>query len=380
MREMTSRERLLAAYARRPVDRIPCSPRAFAWMLEYYGSAGAATLLRMADEFRFDPHDIESVFSSAVTLSDSVAFRLPRVEARTEESMDRDFRVVRRIFSTPEGELTDVTRVPPPGDRSFGISPNPMRTEHMVKDRNDLKKLRYLIADKTTVSLEPYLAVERLFGERGLVMLSILSPLCHRAADAMAMQDLMVAFHVDRAFFDEILGMFQQEMMMEIEHAIRGGVRHFLANWYYNSMSAGWSPAIWREVFAPQLEKMCERIHAARGTVNFYDDGKLMCVAELLADAGIDVLQTLTPPPVGDCDLAQIKARIGERVCLMGYVDLLYILQRGTPELIEGTVRDAIDIAGPEGFILGTSDSIRDGTPLANVQAYFDAALKYGCQ
>jgi uroporphyrinogen decarboxylase len=113
--------------------------------------------------------------------------------------------------------------------------------------------------------------------------------------------------------------------------------------------------------------------------VNFYDDGKCMPLLELLADCGIDVLQTLTPPPVGDVDLAEAKRRIGAKVCLMGFVDLIYVLQRGTPDLVERTVRDAITIAAPGGgFILGTSDSIRDGTPIENVRAYFRTAREYG--
>ncbi len=62
----------------------------------------------------------------------------------------------------------------------------------------------------------------------------------------------------------------------------------------------------------------------------------------------------------------------------MGYVDLIYVVQRGTPELIEQTVKEAIDVAGPTGFILGSSDSFRDGTPVENIRAYFDAARKYG--
>jgi uroporphyrinogen decarboxylase len=103
-----------------------------------------------------------------------------------------------------------------------------------------------------------------------------------------------------------------------------------------------------------------------------------MGVAELMAECGVDVLQTLTPPPVGDADLAALKRRIGDRVCLMGYVDLLYVIQRGTPELIHRTIKEAIETAAPGGgFILGTSDSIRDGTPFENVRAYFDAAHKY---
>jgi uroporphyrinogen decarboxylase len=55
------------------------------------------------------------------------------------------------------------------------------------------------------------------------------------------------------------------------------------------------------------------------------------------------------------------------------------VIKMGTPEQIEQTVREAIEIAAPGGgFILGSSDSIREGTPLQNVRAYFAAALKYG--
>ncbi len=374
MKEMTSRQRLLAAYAHKPVDRVPCSPRVWVWMKEYYGDSGHKTLLRMADEFDFDPHVAVSVASHVTALTPSISFSLPSVEASVEAGQDRDLRVVRRIFKTPEGTLTDVTKVPPPGDRTYGMSPNPVRTEYMVKDKDDLKALRYLIADKAGVSHEPYFAAERLFGERGLVELNIMSQMCHRAGDAMAMEDLMVAYHDDRSFFDELVGLFQREMMDEVEHAIQAGVKHFFANWYYNSMSVGWSPRIWKEVFAPQLQEMCDRVHAAGGTVNMYDDGKVMPVAQMIADAGVDVLQTLTPPPVGDTDLAELKRTIGDRVCLMGYVDLLYVIKRGTPDLVEQTVKEAIAIAGPTGFILGTSDSLREGTPVENVRAYFDAA------
>ena len=375
---MTPRQRLLAAYQHKPVDRVPCSPRVWAWMVEYYGDGSLATLLRMAEEFGFDPHVAVAAFSHVTGLTTSVSFVLPDVEATTEEGEQHGLRAVRRIFKTPEGTLTDVTCLPTPGDRTFGISPNPLRTEYMVKDKSDLKALRYLITDKTKVSFESYVAAERSFGERGLVELNIMSQMCHRAGDAMAMEDLMVAFYDDRAFFDELIGLFQEEMMAEVDHAIRAGVRHFFANWYYNSMSVGWSPRIWRDVFAPQLKEMCDHVHAVQGTVNIYDDGKFMPVAEMIADTGVDVLQTLTPPPVGDCDLAELKRRIGDRVCLMGYVDLLYVVQRGTPDLIEQTVREAIETAGPTGFVLGSSDSFRDGTPAENIRAYFSAARTYG--
>ncbi len=380
MTPMTSRQRLLAAYAHQPVDQIPCSPRLNAWLSEYYGHSDLATLLRAADEFDFDPHHVRGLFQSAASLNAPRNLPpIPGVEYRTEEWTEGAFRIVRRIFTTPEGVLTDVTCHPPAGDRTYGIAPNPFRTEYLVKDAEDLKRLRWLSLDPARTSFASYFEAERQAGERALVLLNVMSSLCHRAGDAYPMTDLMAMYYEDRAFFEELLAIGRSEMLAEVDAALEAGVRHFFANWYYNSLSAGWSPRIWNSVFVPELTEMAERIHARGGTLNFYDDGKCMPLLETLAEAGIDVLQTLTPPPVGDVDLSEAKRRIGKRVCLMGHVDLLYVIQRGTPEMIEHVVKDALVIGGDGGgFILGTSDSIRDGTPIENVRAYFAAARKYG--
>ncbi|MDQ1316643.1 MAG: hypothetical protein QG588_291 [Candidatus Poribacteria bacterium] len=61
------------------------------------------------------------------------------------------------------------------------------------------------------------------------------------------------------------------------------------------------------------------------------------------------------------------------------YIDLLYVVKNGTPDSIEKAVLDAIEIGKHDGgFILGSSDSFRDGIPVENVCAYFDAARRYG--
>jgi hypothetical protein len=52
---------------------------------------------------------------------------------------------------------------------------------------------------------------------------------------------------------------------------------------------------------------------------------------------------------------------------------------RGDPELIDWTVREAMALGKPGGgFIIGSSDSFRDGTPDENVRAYFEACQRYG--
>jgi hypothetical protein len=378
MNTMTPRERLLAAYRHQDVDRVPCSPRITPWLMEHYGDGSWRTHLRAAKEFGFDPHTNIGVFWSPFELGVRESYDLPEVKYSLVWDRDGDFDVAIRTFRTPAGVLTDRLNIPPKGDRSFGMSPNPFRTEHLVKTRNDLGPLQYLLPDPSRARFDNYFAQIDETGDDGLIQLNIHSALNHRAGELMSTEDLMMLRYDDRDFFDELMEIGHRQQLAEIRAALNAGVEHFFLNWYYNSMSTGWSPPFWSETFHPQLCEACALIHDGGGTADYYDDGKCMAIIDLLAQAGIDVLETLTPPPVGDVDLAEVKRRIGDRVCLKGYTDLIYVIKMGTPKLIERTVREALETAGPNGFILGTSDSIRDGTPLENVEAYFRAARTYG--
>ena len=100
---------------------------------------------------------------------------------------------------------------------------------------------------------------------------------------------------------------------------------------------------------------------------------------ELIADTGVDILETCTPPPVGDFDLALAKQKVGHKITIKGYIDLIYVVQQGAPDLIDRTIREAMEIAKPGGgFIIGSSDSFREGTPKENIAAYFKACKQYG--
>jgi uroporphyrinogen decarboxylase len=127
------------------------------------------------------------------------------------------------------------------------------------------------------------------------------------------------------------------------------------------------------------MRQHADLVHGYGGIYHVYDDGKMRATLGDYVDAGADVVETLTPPPVGDVDLAEAKRLYGARTCLKGYVDLLYVLKLGTVEDVVRTVRGAIEVAAPGGgFILSTSDSIREGTPAENVRAYFETAHRYG--
>jgi hypothetical protein len=378
--KMTGRERILAAFRHEIPDRVPISPRIGAWLSVYYGSSSWMHHLKAAQEFGWELCLPTSNATPTIFHGPSLHYSyLPPDVKITQQIEEQDAAyTVHRRFDTPAGPLTDEIFVAPSG-REYGVSPNPVKREHLVKEPGDLDKIRYLLPGPETVNLREYHEMNKLIGDWGIAEVTFNQPLDHFLGDARGMENLMMDYYLDRPFFDRQFALFQEYSMETLKATLEQGAKYIFGTWYYASLSAGWSPKIFREVFVPLMRQQADLVHQYGGVYHAYDDGKMMKTLGDYVAAGVDVIETLTPPPVGDLDLAEAKRLYGDKIVLKGYVDLLYVIKMGTKEQVERTVREAIEIAAPGGgFILGTSDSIREGTPLENVKAYFETAHKYG--
>jgi uroporphyrinogen decarboxylase len=286
---------------------------------------------------------------------------------------------VTRDIQTPEGPLSDKTVVY--GARAVDVSrpyytPDPKKLEYLVKAPDDLKKVRYLLPSPPP-KIPELQEIVKFVGEDGLVEVACYGPLDH--IFVCSLETLLASPHKDRRFLTGLLQMIQEHVLAETEAYLRAGAESIFAPWYFCSMSAGWSPKIYQELSVPLIRQQVNLVHKYGAIYDFYDDGKCMDVIGMLRGCGIDVLQTLTPPPYGDFDLAKAKDEIGDAVCLSGYIDAPNVIRGERPEVIEGEVKRAIEIAAPGGgFILGASDDIARETPIENVSAYFRAGRKYG--
>ncbi len=372
---MTGRERILAAIRHEEADRVPIAPRVWAWLIGEYGSQDLAMHLRVLPDLdQMHPVD-DGTFNTLDAFPDTYA--LPEVKVEQRKYQEGDFVAVERTFYTPAGKLSDRILIPPSG-REFGVTPNEVRTEHLVKGPEDLAALRYVLAPINT-NYDRLAEPRRILGDRGVLLVTVRGAVDHNAGHARDMADLMVDYYDNRSFFDAQLAIFHQRSLAQVKAALEGGAEFIFGCWYFTSLSAGWSPAIFKEVFVPLIREHVELTHRYGAYYSYYDDGKLAGSMDLIAGTGVDVLETCTPSPTGDFDLAHAKRTIGQKTTIKGYIDLLHVVMNGTPVTIEATVRTALEIAKPGGgFIIGSSDSFREGTPRENVEAYFAACIKHG--
>ena len=96
-------------------------------------------------------------------------------------------------------------------------------------------------------------------------------------------------------------------------------------------------------------------------------------------ETDLNCINPLEIPPMGDCDLAEVKQAHGHQLALMGNLHTTDVMLRGTPEDVARAARDAIDAAGDGGgFILSTGDQCGRDTPDENIHALVDVAKTYG--
>ena len=82
---------------------------------------------------------------------------------------------------------------------------------------------------------------------------------------------------------------------------------------------------------------------------------------------------------MGDCDLAELKRRFGDRIVLKGNLHTTEVMLRGTAAEVAAASRKAIDDAGAGGgFILSTGDQCGRDTPDENIRAMVETARTYG--
>lgn len=379
MTEMTPKRRLLRAIAHQEVDRVPISPRMHIWAADLYGTYSWLQQLELQAKYDLDLLiDVHFSLPNYINYPFSGDYRdLEGVSVAIDIENQGEVNIIRRRFKTPAGDLTDEIAMAHPRGK-YGLSPSPSHREPLVKTIDDVERVRYLLPDPRTLLNVNWREIIQVIGERGLLQVHPIF-MASGATAAMGMTEGMLAFYQDREMFDRLLNVFA-EYFQDITRAIlEHGAPVIFVSWHNFGVSAGWSPKIYREAFKPVVKANVDLVHSYGALYNYFDNGPIMPLLPDLGDLGVDIISTLCPPPVGDVDLAETKRVVGDKACLHGNVDAIWVVQRGTPEQVREAVREAIRVGAPGGgFILGNSDCFFDQTPRENIEAFFQAAHEFG--
>ena len=135
------------------------------------------------------------------------------------------------------------------------------------------------------------------------------------------------------------------------------------------------SPKHLRQYLFPSFERMCGLCKQRDLPVILHSDGKVDEVLHDIVAVGFNGLHPIQPNAM---DIKSVKERLGDKLCLLGNIDL-DVLARGTPEEVTELVKKNLrEIAPGGGYCLGSSNSMPDYVKLENYNALRETALKYG--
>jgi len=138
--------------------------------------------------------------------------------------------------------------------------------------------------------------------------------------------------------------------------------------------------AMFRELGLPIVKRMTALAAAAGLPSHLHSCGPERELVRICAEeTDLTVIDPLEVPPMGDCDLADLKRRYGSRLVLKGNLHTTEVMLRGTPEIVAAAARRAIaDAAAGGRYILSTGDQCGRDTPFENIQAMVQTARTYG--
>jgi uroporphyrinogen decarboxylase len=107
-----------------------------------------------------------------------------------------------------------------------------------------------------------------------------------------------------------------------------------------------------------------------------HTDGNIMPIIDQLVSTNPHALHSLDPQ--GGVDIAEVKRRYGDQLCLIGNVNCA-MLDTGTPEQIAESARYALRSGMPGGgYIFSTSNCIYTGMPLNSYEVMLDVWRREG--
>jgi uroporphyrinogen decarboxylase len=332
---MTPRERVLCALRREPVDRVPVLEMAIDWKVMH--GLGFRRYLDMIEGLDLDAVSVNQM----LYVLGWRRFVLPFVRYYTDEWGVRS-RLAGEILPVPVGHpladlsLLDSYRLPDPAK-----SPLLHAVRHVRRRMPD----RAIVM----VSRNDFAASWFLCGMEVLLMNYVDSPgLAERLAE-------MVSGYYTRLF----------------RLAVEAGVDViFLTDDYAYKSGTLMGRERFSRLILPWLQRGVSAVQEAGGLCVKHTDGNIEDIIDLVIGTGIDGLGPLEP--AAGNDLVEIQRQWGDKVALVGNVDV-DLLSRGSAAEVSETARTLVrSLSAGGGHILSSGNTITSSVVPENFRAMID--------
>jgi len=331
---MTTEERVLTALRCEQADRAPVflylNPYSDAW---YVHDSSYAEVLRACEEYEDIVYDWGFPSGFFCTVAKMESYTRGLGNGLTEH-----------IRITPAGELSTITKADWRGQGTV---------KRWVTTPVDVERILSIPYMPPLPDLAAFMATRAQLSPRCVAQVTFADPIC--VAGGLLDEETIAIWTIkERDLLRQLLDTCLERLLDQLRFCLDNGLGPIF---YFNgpeyALPPLMSPNDFEEFVVDYDTKLVELVHSYPGRyVIIHSHGKVNNFLERFAAIGMDGLNVLEPPPIGDTILADAKRRIGDRVCLIGNIQY-DDLARGSKDYIERLVAEAIGQGAPGGgFIL----------------------------
>jgi uroporphyrinogen decarboxylase len=135
-------------------------------------------------------------------------------------------------------------------------------------------------------------------------------------------------------------------------------------------------PIMMEELFGDAFREITDRVHKKNLKIVIHTDGNTIPLLKYFVQWGFDGQHALEP--TANVDLEDVRNEIGEKLTLLGHLDISYVLCHGTKEEVFDHVRECIKKGGKNGnLILGPCNSHSD-IKVDNIRWMMESIHEFG--
>lgn len=374
---MTSKERMLIAMTNGKADRVPCAPdistmipqrltgKPF-WEIEMNQNPPLwRTYIDAVKHFGIDGWFIYGYLEWKTD---------GKVTSRTEIVSQTDERVIVRYwYDTPAGEMT--------GETTYFSADSASPTEKPIKNiKQDWEKIKYLYPNILDADSSVLQQMRAELGELGALGVTVCYPGFQNWFTLVndGLEGLSYTYMDNPEIIEEWRQMEHERSIRQMELVI-DAKPDFVLFGGSGSITMQ-SPALFKELSVPTITVMSRMAKEVGIPTMLHSCGKERALVEVLAtESDLDCVNPLEIPPMGDCDLAELKASFGDRFAMMGNLHTTDVMLNGSVEDVEREAKKCIDdAAAGGGYILSTGDQCGRDTPDENIFKLVEVANTYG--
>jgi hypothetical protein len=283
--------------------------------------------------------------------------------------------VTTKTVQTSKGPLQQVTKII---DNVHTV----WEAEHWCKNINDVDRALSVPYEPLDYDFSDFARIKAEVSDNGIIMSSLSDPLWMAAA-LMNFGDYTIWAMTETEHFARTVDAMHERCMENLKRMLDMQVVDL-----YRICGPEYAtepylpPALFKRFVAPYVKDMTDLIHSRGAKVRLHCHGRINKVLDMIVETDCDAIDPCEAPPDGDIELAEVKKRIGDSVCLFGNIQLK-LLENGTTEEVRQAVIKCMDSAKAGGRYVIMPTAAPINVPLAkqtelNYMTFIDAALQMG--